>query len=74
MKSIRVLRAIVPVPGLAAAIFVAASLVAPGDAVAGYWTTVCNPWGCRQVYVQTCHRVLVGYDAWGRPIFSRVCG
>jgi len=48
-------------------------VAAPEHALAGYWTTSCNPWGCRQVYVPTCHRVVMGYDAWGRPIFGRAC-
>jgi hypothetical protein len=73
MKRISTLRAIAPVAGLAVAMFAGISVAAPEHAAAGYWTTSCNPWGCRQVYVPTCHRVLMGYDPWGRPIFGRAC-
>jgi hypothetical protein len=26
------------------------------------------------VYIVTCHSWVVGYNAWGRPIWRRVCG
>jgi hypothetical protein len=74
MKMSNPLRSLALVAGAAAGIFGGVSLGAPGHAYAGYWTTVCNAWGCRQVYIRTCHHVVVGYDPWGRPIFGRACG
>ncbi len=58
---------------LAVLIFSAASLVVPGAGRAGYWTTQCDRWGCQRVYVPTCHRRVVGYNPWGRPVFREVC-
>jgi len=74
MKTLHNLRAIALTASAAIAMFGPVSLAAPGHAFAGYWATVCRPWGCRQVYVTTCHRVFIGYTAWGRPIFQRACG
>ncbi len=69
----KMIRAVALVTGFAIAIFGAASLAAPGEAAAGYWTTRCNHWGCQRVYVPTCHRRVVGYNRWGHPIFREVC-
>jgi hypothetical protein len=38
----------------AVVVFGALSFVAPGQAHAGYWTTVCNAFGCAPYYVVTC--------------------
>jgi hypothetical protein len=39
---------------LAAAALAVVAFGAPGAAHAGYWTTVCNAFGCAPYYVVTC--------------------
>ena len=53
MSIVRTLRSAFLITGLALAAFGVASFAAPGEAHAGYWTQVCNPYGCTMVYVPT---------------------
>ena len=50
----RKLRTAALLSAFAVAAFGAASLAVPGVAHAGYWTTVCNAYGCVPYYVVTC--------------------